>query len=134
MIPEKELTIKELKYIIKELEDDIDLYLTLKKINFQKTQPTVVKYKDVVSSKTNNIFDKFTHYVIKDEEYDETIYLKVQSLLAYQTRLADKIQNISQSSPKAYITYLREEENMSWLEIEKTTNFSERQARRIYKS
>jgi hypothetical protein len=30
---QKELTVKEIKYKIKELEDDLNLYLTLKKIN-----------------------------------------------------------------------------------------------------
>lgn len=130
----QELTIKEIKHQIKELENDLDLYLTLKKINFEKTQPHPIDYKTVITDKLNNIFDKFSHYVIKDEKYDKEIYSKTQELLAWQQRLIDKIKNISSSSPKAFITYLREEENLSWEDIEKVTHYSERQARRIYKN
>lgn len=66
---QKELTIKEIKYQIKELEKDLELYLTLKKINYQKTQPKAVTYKEIVTSGGSNNFDRFTHYVIKDEDY-----------------------------------------------------------------
>jgi hypothetical protein len=132
MVLEKELTIKELKHNIKEIEDDLDLYLTLKKINFDKTQPSCSKIKDVVTNRPTVVFDKFSHYVIKDEEYDETIYAKTQSLLAYQERLLKKIENIRTSDDKAYITYLREEERMNWNDIAKYTHYSIRQAQRIY--
>jgi len=132
MIEPKELTIRELKHIIKELEDDLELYLTLKKINYEKTQPGSTKIKNVVTSKGNIIFDKFTHYVIKDEEYDMTIYAKHESLLAYQKRLLEKIQNLATSDSKAYITYLREEGNLSWEEIARYTHYSKRQVQRIY--
>jgi len=57
LITGKELTVKELKHIIQELEDDLDLYLTLKKINYNKTQPGASKIKNVVTSKTNTISD-----------------------------------------------------------------------------
>ena len=33
------ITIKELKYKIKEIEDDLELYLKLKQIEITKTQP-----------------------------------------------------------------------------------------------
>lgn len=131
MIIEKELTIKEIKHQIKELEDDLDLYLTLKKINFEKTQPKAVNYKEVMVN-NNSHFDKFSHYMIKDEDYDETIYSKTEALNAWEKRLIEKIKSVSTSNDKAFITYLREEEEMSWLEIEATTNFSKRQAQRIY--
>lgn len=131
---QKELSIKEIKYKIKELEDDLDLYLTLKKINFEKTQPQSTKYKDIVTNKTNQCFDKFSHYVIKDEDYDNTIYAKTEALNAWEKRLIEKIRGLSTGDSKAFITYLREEENYSWEKIEETTHYSKRQAQRIYKN
>ncbi len=128
----KELTIRELKHIIKELEDDLDLYLTLKKINFYKTQPGAIKYKDIMTNQSMVISDRFSQYVIRDEEYDNVIFTKHQSLLAYQQRLLDKLKNINTSNERVLITYLREEEKMSWKEICKITHYSDRQARRIY--
>ena len=129
---QKELTVKEIKYKIKELEDDLNLYLTLKKINFEKTQPQSVKYQDIVISGGNKIFDKFTHYVIKDEDYDATIYAKTEAILAWEQRLVEKIKSISESEDKILITYLRDDEEYSWERIARETNYSERQARRIY--
>ena len=129
---QKELTVKEIKYKIKELEDDLNLYLTLKKINYEKTQPQSVKYQDIVISGGNKIFDKFTHYVIKDEDYDTTIYSITEAILAWEQRLVEKIKNISESEDKILITYLRDDEKYSWERIARETNYSERQARRIY--
>jgi aspartokinase len=129
---QKELTVKEIKYKIKELEDDLNLYLTLKKINYEKTQPQSVKYQDIVIGGGNKIFDKFTHYVIKDEDYDATIYAITEAILAWEQRLVEKIKNISESEDKILITYLRDDEEYSWERIARETNYSERQARRIY--
>ena len=131
---QKELTVKEIKYQIKELEKDLELYLTLKKINYQKTQPKAVTYKEVVTSNGSNHFDRFAHYVIKDEDYDEKIYATTESLLAWQKRLVDKMKSISESDDKIFITHLRDNEKYSWEKIARETNYSERQARRIYKS
>lgn len=127
----KKLTIKELKYKIKELEDEIDMYLTLKKIDFVKTQPGAMSYKDVIVQ-GGQPYDKFTHYTIKSEKYDKKIIELTDTLLTYQKRLNNKIANISNSDSKAFITYLREEEKLRWDEISRITNYSLRQAKRIY--
>ena len=127
----EELSIRELKYKIKEIEDELELYLTLKKIEFSKSQPGAMTYKDIIVQ-GGKPFDKFTHYLIKSEQYDEKINELTQSLLAYETRLAKKIKNICNGDSKSYITYLREEEKYSWEKIARITNFSVRQARRIY--
>jgi len=132
LITGKELTVKELKHIIQELEDDLDLYLTLKKINYNKTQPGASKIKNVVTSKTNTISDRFAQYVIKDEEYDEKIYSTHQSLLAYEQRLLNKLNNMKSSDSKTYITYLKEEEGLTFEEITKIVHYSLRQVKRIY--
>ena len=77
----EELSIKELKYKIKEVEDELEMYLTLKKIEFNKSQPGAMTYKDIIVQ-GGQPFDKFTHYLIKSEQYDDNIIELTQKLLA----------------------------------------------------
>ena len=125
------LTIREAKNELKKLENEFDLYLTKKKINFLKTQPSAIKYKDVVSS-SHSIFDKFTHYVIKDEEMDLKIYGIQESINAYQEFIVKEMKRISESGGSELIVFLRDELKLKWNDISKQTNYSERQARRLY--
>lgn len=128
----QELTISELKNIVKDLEKDLELYLNLKEIAFQKTQPSGTDFNKIYVKAPNIKFDMFTHYVMKSEEYDATIYELSKSLLAYQKRLVAKMEFLSKSDVRGYITYLREEENMIWEDIAMLVNYEERQCRRIY--
>lgn len=129
---QKHLTIKEARNEIEALENELDLYLTQKKINYNKTQPGAVAIKDVISSKTNNIFDRFTHYIIKDEEYDTKIYGLQESILSYQEYIVKEMKRISEHGGNELILYLRDEERMPWKEICNITHYSDKQARRIY--
>ena len=141
MIVNKHLTIKEAHNEIIKLENELDLYLTKKKINFVKTQPASSKFKDIVTSRTNAIFDKFNHYVIKDEELDTKIYSLQESILGYQEYIVKEMKRISEIEPfklKVYelredIEFIREHNRKrTWLEIAELTNYSDRQAHRIY--
>lgn len=140
MILEKKLTINEAKNIINKLENELDLYLTKKKINFVKTQPASTKFKDVVS-RSNAIFDKFTHYLIKDEDLDLKIYSLQESINSYQKYIIEEMRRISMFEPyKIKIYELREDMDFirkynrkrTWTEIAELTNYSDRQAKRIY--
>lgn len=142
MILEKHLTIKEARNEIEKLENELDVYLTKKKINYVKTQPGSSKFKDVVTSRTNAIFDKFSHYIIKDEELDTKIYSLQESILSYQEYILKEMQRISNIEPyKLKVYELREDmefirkynRKRYWIEIAETLNYSEKQARRIYK-
>lgn len=142
MILEKHLTIKEARNEIEKLENELDVYLTKKKINYVKTQPGSSKFKDVVTSRTNAIFDKFSHYIIKDEELDTKIYSLQESILSYQEYILKEMQRISNIEPyKLKIYELREDMDFIrkynrkryWIEIAETLNYSEKQVRRIYK-
>lgn len=137
---EKHLSIEEAKNEIKKLENELDLYLTKKKINYQKTQPASIKIKDIVIS-SKNIFDKFSHYVIKDEELDIKIYSLQEAILSYQEYILKEMKRISKSEPyKLRVYELREDidfirthgRKRTWLEIAELTNYSDRQAKRIY--
>lgn len=70
----KHLTIKEAKNELQKDMNELELYLTKKKINYQKTQPKGTNYDKIVVSGIPITFDKFTHYVIKDDQYDSKIY------------------------------------------------------------
>ena len=130
---QKHLTIREARNAIESLENELDLYLTQKKINFQKTQPGAVALKEVVTSKSNNIFDRFTHYVIKDEIYDTKIYGLQESILSYQEYIIKEMKRISKNGGSELIVYLRDEERLPWKQICKVTHYSDKQVRRIYK-
>lgn len=137
---QKHLSIEEAKREIKKLENELDLYLTKKKINYQKTQPASIKIKDIVIS-SKNIFDKFSHYVIKDEELDIKIYSLQEAILSYQEYIVKEMKRISETEPhKLEIYELREDldfikkygRKRTWLEIAELTNYSDRQVIRIY--
>lgn len=136
----KEITILEAKNKIKKLENELNLYLTKKKLNYQKTQPQSIKIKDIVTH-TNSIFDKFSHYVIKDEELDSTIYLLQEEIVSYQEYIIKEMKRISEVDPvKLKVYLLREDEEFiskhgrkrTWFEIIELTNYSERQVKRMY--
>lgn len=142
MILEKHLTIKEARNEIEKLENELDVYLTKKKINYVKTQPGSSKFKDVVTNRTNAIFDKFSHYIIKDEELDTKIYSLQESILSCQEYILKEMQRISNIEPyKLKVYELREDmefirkynRKRYWIEIAETLNYSEKQVRRIYK-
>lgn len=139
---QKHLTIREARNEIEKLENELDVYLTKKKINYVKTQPGSSKFKDVVTNRTNEIFDKFSHYIIKDEELDTKIYSLQESILSYQEYILKEMQRISNIEPyKLKVYELREDmefirkynRKRYWIEIAETLNYSEKQVRRIYK-
>ena len=131
MVLEKHLTIKEARNEIIALENELDLYLTKKKIHFSKTQPGSTKI-DIVNSKTNTIFDRFTHYVIKDEELDSKIYWLQQSILSYQEYIIKEMKRISENGGSEMIVFLRDEEKLPWKDVAKYTNYSIRQCHNLY--
>ncbi len=141
MILEKHLTIKEARNEIEKLENELDVYLTKKKINYVKTQPGSSKFKDVVTSRTNAIFDKFSHYIIKDEELDTKIYSLQESILSYQEYILKEMKRISKIEPHKIKVYeLREDiefirknkRKRTWLEIAELIGYSDRQVHRFY--
>jgi len=129
------LTISQAKNEIKKLEDRLELYLTKKKINFERTQPSSPKLKDIIPGKSNSMehFDKFTHYVIKDEELDKTIYLIQEEINAYEKYIINEMRRIAESSKEEKIIYYRDEEHKSWEEIARIVHYSVRQCQRKYK-
>lgn len=140
MVLDKHLTIEEAKNEIRKLENELDLYLNKKRINFIKTQPGASKYESI-TSKSNEIFDKFSHYIIKDEKLDDKIYQLQEDIVNYQLYIIQEMKRISSIAPyKTKVYELREDpifirenkRHRTWAEISKLTNYSIRQTQRIY--
>ncbi len=138
----KHLTIREVKKILRDQYDNLDTELTNKRINFQKTQPTASQIKDIVVDTSHSSFDKFAHYVIKDEIYDTEIISLLESINSYEALIIKRIKSIALANRKeAEVIILREDEKYAsehngkprtWNSIGEIVGFSDRQAQRIY--
>lgn len=125
MITGQSLTIREAKNLIKQYENELDVYLTQKNINFLKTQPKAMQIKDIVVDSSHTNIDSFLNYVSKDEEYDSKIYGLLASIYSYKSYVAKEIQRMSEYDEIGYIIYLKEEEKKSWREIDKILHHGE---------
>lgn len=119
------MNLKKTKNNIIRLQNNLEYYLTKKKINFEKTQPGASKLKEVVVFSGFNIFDAFSSYMIKDEEIDEYIYPIQEELLNEQLLFIREINRMRKYDQLPLIVYLREEENWSWKKIDKFICVSE---------
>ena len=118
----KYLTLREARNELLKCENQLELYLHKKKINFLKTQPKATDYDKVMIQGTPISFDKFTQYIIKDDEVDSKIYSLRESILAYQIYILKEEERMSKYDEIGLIRYLKEEIGMSWKEIDKRLN------------
>ena len=126
------LTIKQAKNNMQQDINELDLYLTKKKINFQKTQPKGTNYDKVVVSGTPIAFDKFTHYVIRNEDYDAKIYSLMESINAWEKYIIDEMKRIFNNGGSELVVFLRDEMDLGWNEVSKRSNYSIRQCHNLY--
>lgn len=126
------LTIEKAKNEREKLNNELELYLEKKQINFIKTQPKATQLKDVVVSSgfTN---DKFVHFVIKDTELDTTIYCLQKEINALEKYIIEEMERISKECGSDLIRYYRDDKKYQWEKIARLTNYSVRQCQRLYK-
>ena len=129
------LSIGQAKNEKRKLENELELYLEKKKINFERTQPSSPKLKDVIPGKSNSItvYDKLTHYTIRNEELDQTIYALQEEINAIERYIINEMRRISEAPESERIVYFRDEEKKSWEEIHRIVHYSVRQCQRYYK-
>lgn len=125
------MTIREAKNNLRKLNNDLELYLEKKQINFERTQPQAVKFKDVIMS-TGFVNDKFLHYVIKDRDLDSTIYYLQKEINATEKYIINEMERISKNRGNEYIVYLRDEMKLPWDKIVRYTSYSLRQCHNLY--
>ena len=128
------MNILKAKNEIDKLQDTLELYLQKKKINFIKSQPGSPIMKDIITGKNDGkaIFDKFAHYIIKDEELDSEIYSLQESINAYENYIIKEMKRISKYGGSELVRYYRDVEKKKWDEIPKLTHYSSRQCHRLY--
>lgn len=130
------LTIKEAKNRREKLYNDLDVYLTKKKINFLRTQPSSPIMHDVIAGKSDTIkiFDKFNHYVILDSTIDNEIYNIQEEINSLENYIIKEMQRISKMGGNELIRYYRDVEGKKWDDISRITHYSLRQCHYLYKN
>lgn len=126
------LTIKRAKNEILKAQNELDVYLTKKKINFIRQLPGSSKMKDTMVDSSRVIFDKFTQYVIRDEELDEKITSLLETINAYEKFIIEETKRLQKYDEVGLIYYLKEEKGLSWKEIDKALHRSEDYSRLKY--
>lgn len=119
------MSLKDIKNEITKLNNQLLTYLNLKQISFETVTGTNSRMRDILVSKTDFVFDKFTHYLIKDEKYDNKIYSLQQSIAEYEKLLFREMERYRKYDDLSLIIYLRDEENWSWKKIDRILNYSD---------
>lgn len=114
------MTIGDAKNRINQIENEL-LYLTEKKIiNFEKTQPSSPKLKDIVEGKSNSkvVSDKYTHYIIKDDDLDNEIMALEKEKNSLDRFILNEIERLKKYDEIMLIEYYREQ-GLSWKQIDR---------------
>lgn len=129
------MTINQAKTERQKLINELELYLEQKEINFIKTQPKSPIMKDVIEGKSDGfrISDKYTHYIIKDEKFDEKIFTLQKEINALEKYIINEMERINKAGGDYLIRYYRDVEKFSWEKIARLTHYSIRQCHNLYK-
>lgn len=114
------MEIKDAKNRINQIENELS-YLTEKKIiNFEKTQPSSPKLKDIVEGKTNSkvVNDKYTHFIIKDTDLDNEIMALEKEKNSLDRFILNEIERLKKYDEIMLIEYYREQ-GFSWKQIDR---------------
>ena len=128
------LTISTAKIQREQLTKELELYLEQKEINFIKTQPSSPIMKDIIEGKSDGfrISDKYTHYIIKDEQLDIKIFALEKEINALEKYIISQMEIVNKAGGNYLIKYYRDVEHFSWNKISRLTNYSIRQCHRLY--
>ncbi len=128
------LTLNQAKIERERLINELELYLEQKEINFIKTQPKSPIMKDIIEGKSDGfrINDKLTHYLVKDEQFDNKIFALQRSINALENYIINEMERINKAGGHYLIKYYRDVEQFSWNKISRLTNYSLRQCHRLY--
>lgn len=129
------MTINQAKIERQKLINELELYLEQKEINFIRTQPKSPIMRDVIEGKSDGfkISDKFTHYIIKDEKFDEKIFTLQKEINALERYIISEMERINKAGGDYLIRYYRDVEHFSWNKIARLTHYSLRQCHNLYK-
>lgn len=129
----EDLTIWKAKSELEHLENQLDLKLQQKELNFIRTQPGAVKTdKDVTSGGARE--DKFASYVIRDIDLDRDIDYIQDLIKVYEDYIEKELKRLNKYGEwEQKVIYMRESKQ-PWINIACATPFSQTTCRRIYRS
>ena len=114
------MKIVDAKNRIVEIDNELTYLKEKKIINFEKTQPSSPKLKDIVEGKTNSkvVNDKYTHFIINDVDLDNEIIALEKEKIALDRFILDEIERLKKYDEIMLIEYYREQ-GLSWKQIDK---------------
>lgn len=114
------MKIVDAKNRIVEIDNELTYLKEKKIINFEKTQPSSPKLKDIVEGKTNSkvVNDKYTHFIINDIDLDNEIIALEKEKIALDRFILDEIERLKKYDEIMLIEYYREQ-GLSWKQIDK---------------
>lgn len=112
------LSLKEIRNEIIKLNNNIESYCELKKIEFEKTQPKSITFDKLKVDISHVNYDLFIKYVIKNNKYDDKIIPLEKELLQYQTLFINEIERMKKYDEIPLIEFLKYETNITWNEID----------------
>lgn len=129
------ININEAKTKRDQLINELELYLEQKEANFIRTQPKSPIMKDIIEGKSDGfrISDKFTHFIIKDEKFDEIIFALQKEINALEKYIINEMERINKAGADYLVRYYRDVEHYSWEKVSQLTHYSVRQCHNLYK-
>ena len=114
------MTITEAKNRINQIENELSYLKEKKVINFEKTQPSSPKLKDIVEGKSNSkvVNDKYTHFIIKNDDLDNEIIALEKEKNSLDRFILNEIERLKKYDEIMLIKYYRDE-GLSWKQIDK---------------
>lgn len=114
------MKIKDAKNRINQIDNELSYLKEKKIINFEKTQPSSPKLKDIVEGKTNSkvVNDKYTHFIIKDTDLDNEIIALEKEKNSLDKFILNEIERLKKYDEIMLIEYYREQ-GLSWKQIDK---------------
>ena len=119
------LTLKEIRNKIIKLNNNIENYCGLKKIEFEKTQPKAMIFNKLKVDVSHVNYDLFIKYVIKSNKYDDKIIPLEKELLQYQTLFINEIERMKKYDEIPLIEFLKYEVELTWGDIDKFLCYAE---------
>ena len=129
------LTLKNANNEIRKLQNEIAHLIRIKKYFFNKTQPTSKTYFGERVSGSPKKINVFLNYIetLEEKDIDNLIALKSEEKVILEMYVLDEMNRIKEFDKRIYdIIYYRAIKGYKWSRVASITNYSERQAKRIF--
>ena len=122
---ENTLSLKEIRNNIMRINNNIENYCGLKKIEFEKTQPKAMIFDKLKVDVSHVNYDLFIKYVIKSNKYDDKIIPLEKELIQYQSLFINEVERMKKYDEVPLIEFLKYEVGLTWGDIDKFLHSAE---------